>query len=325
MILGLIEHDQGALSERTLETLTLARTLAKDLDTPLEAVLVGEEINGLADELSAYGVSRVHLIQHEGLKDYAPDAWAQSIVQLIEVQSPTAIFAPSSERGNEVLARVAAKMDMPMVSNCIEIQIGEPYKITRSRWGGSLLEEANYTAEIKLFTTAPFLIAPEEAPIAGELELNEVTPTLDDRDFRVRVTGRVPAEEGVSITDAPVVVGGGRGVGSAEGFDVLEELAELLDGVVGCSRVATDSGWRSHSVQVGQTGSRISPDLYIACGISGATQHWVGCMGSQKILTINTDPEAAMVTKADYAIIGDLHKVLPALSEELRKIGSDSK
>ena len=321
MILGLIEHDQGALSERTLETLTIARTLAKDLDTPLEAILIGEEVKDLADELSAYGVSRVHLVQHEGLKDYAPDAWAQSIVQLAEAQSPRAVFAPSSERGNEVLARVAARMDLPMVSNCIEIQpAGEAYKITRSRWGGSLLEEANYTGKIKLFTAAPFMVSLEEAPIEGELEQNVVTPTLDDKDFRVRVTGRAQAEEGVSITDSAVVVGGGRGVGSAEGFDVLEELAELLDGVVGCSRVATDSGWRSHSVQVGQTGSRISPDLYIACGISGATQHWVGCMGSQKILTINTDPEAAMVTKADYAIIGDLHEVLPALSEELRKI-----
>ncbi|MBT3712281.1 MAG: electron transfer flavoprotein subunit alpha/FixB family protein [Anaerolineae bacterium] len=320
MILTLIEHAQGALSERTLEMLTLARTLAKNSDTMLEAILIGEAGDDLAGQLAAYGVSRAHLIQHESLSDYAPDAWAQSMVQVAEAESPIAVFAPSSERGNEVLARVAAKMSLPMVSNCVEIEPGDPCKITRTRWGGSLLEEATYTAKMKLFTVAPFMVTPEEAPISGELELNTVTPTLDDKDLRVRVVEKVPAAEGVSITDASVVVGGGRGVGSPEGFGALEELAELLDGVVGCSRVATDSGWRSHSVQVGQTGARISPDLYIACGISGATQHWVGCMGSEKILTINTDPEAAMVIKADYAIIGDLHEVLPALSAELRKL-----
>ncbi|HKJ38414.1 MAG TPA: electron transfer flavoprotein subunit alpha/FixB family protein [Anaerolineales bacterium] len=321
MILGLIEHTQGALSDRTLETLTLARILAKDMDTPLEAVSIGEEVSDVVDELLAYGVSRVHLVQHEGLKDYAPDAWAESIVQLVEAESPAAVFAPGSERGNEILARVAARMDLPMVSNCMEIEPGEPFKITRTRWGGSLLEEATYKGKIKFFTVAPFSVTPKEVPVEGELAQNPVTPTLNDKDFLVRVTKLVQADGGgMSIADAPVVVSGGRGVGSVEGFAVLDELAELLGGVVGCSRVATDNGWRSHAFQVGQTGSRISPDLYIACGISGATQHWVGCVGSKKILTINTDPEAAMVTKADYAIIGDLHEVVPALSEELRKM-----
>ena len=321
MILGLIEQAQGALSERTLETLTQAHMLAKDLDIPLEAVSIGEDVAAVADELLAYGVSRVHLIQHEGFKVYAPDAWAASIVQLIEAESPAAVFAPSSERGNEVLARVAARLDVAMVSNCVEIEPNEPYKITRTRWGGSLLEEATYTGKLKLFTTAPFMFTPKEAPVEGELALSPFTPTLSEKDFLVRVTKLAqPDREGMSITDAPVVVSGGRGVGSAEGFAILEELAELLGGVVGGSRVATDSGWRSHAFQVGQTGYRISPDLYIACGISGATQHWVGCVGSQKILAINTDPEAAMVTKADYAIIGDLHKVVPALSEAIKKL-----
>lgn len=321
MILGLIEQAGGALSERTLEALTLARTLAKNLGTSLEAVSIGEDAAGVTGELLAYGVSRVHLVQHEGFKDYAPDAWAASIVQLIEVESPTAVFAPSSERGYEVLARVAARMDAPMISNCMEIEHCEPYKITRTRWGGSLLEEATYAAKTKLFTAAPFMVTPEEAPFEGELAQNSVTPTLSDKDLLVRVARVVQLErEGMSITDAPVVVGGGRGVGSAEGFAVLEELAELLGGVVGGSRVATDSGWRSHDFQVGQTGYRISPDIYIACGISGATQHWVGCMGSKKIMAINTDREAAMVTKADYAIIGDLHEVVPALSAEIRKL-----
>lgn len=321
MILGLIEKAEGELSERTLETLTLARTLAKDAGLPLEAVSIGEDVADVADELKAYGVSRVHLVQHEGFSAYAPDAWAASIVQLVESEGPVAVFAPSSERGYEVLARVAARMDMPMVTNCVTIEPGDPCKITRTRWGGSLLEEATYTAKTKLFTAAPFMVTPEEAAFEGELAQNTVTPELSDKDLLVRVARIVQSErEGMSITDAPVVVSGGRGVGSAEGFAVLEELADLLGGVVGGSRVATDSGWRSHAFQVGQTGYRISPDLYIACGISGATQHWVGCVGSQKILSINTDPEAAMVTKADYAIIGDLHEVVPALIAELKKL-----
>jgi electron transfer flavoprotein alpha subunit len=321
MILGLIDHDRGTLNRISLEMLTLGRDLANRLSLPLEAVLIGENARALADDLPAYGVSKVHLVRHERLDDYAPEAWAQSLIHLIETEQPQAILAPGTERGNEVMAHVGAKTDLPLAANCTDVQPGDVYQVTRTRWGGSLLEEAHLHGSPRLLTIAPYVIPAEEAPAAGELSLNTVTPPLQDKDFRVRITARVEAaKDKVSLTDARIVVGGGRGVGSTAGFESLEELAALLNGAVGCSRAVTNEGWRPHADQVGQTGARIAPDIYIACGISGAIQHMVGCKGSKNILVINTDPEAPIIAKADYAVIGDLHQVVPAISEELRKL-----
>jgi electron transfer flavoprotein alpha subunit len=230
-------------------------------------------------------------------------------------------MAAGSDRGNEVMAHVAARANLPMAANCTEVQPGDPYLVTRVRWGGSLLEEARLIGTVKLLTVAPHAVAAEEALATGELAITAFTPALAEKDFRVRVTGRVEAAAGkVSLAEAKVVVGGGRGVGSAEGFKALEELAELLGGAVGCSRAVTSLGWRPHAEQVGQTGTRIAPEIYIACGVSGAIQHMVGARGAKRILAINTDPEAPIVAQADYAVIGDLREVVPALSAEIRKV-----
>jgi electron transfer flavoprotein alpha subunit len=328
MILGLIEHDRGVLNEISLEMLTIASDLARKLGDTVEAVLIGDEARSLADGLSVVGVSRTHLIRHERLRDYAPDAWAHALLQIIEDLSAHTLLAASTDRGNEVTARVAARAGLPMVANCIEVSPvtisgSSPvidYEVTRLRWGGSLLEDATLEGELKILTVAPHIIAKvgniaESVPV-----INEFTPMLEDDDFRVCIDDRVPPHEGVTLTNAPVVIGGGRGVGSTEGFAVLEELAEVICGAVGCSRAVTNNGWRPHSDQVGQTGVRITPDLYVACGISGAIQHWVGCMGSKKVLAINTDPEAPIISKADYAVIGDLHEVVPTLTAEIRRI-----
>ncbi len=313
-VLGLIEHDRGVLTESSLRMLTLARQLGT-----VEAVLIGEETDGIAQGLGEYGVAKVHLIHHDILTDYSPEAWGEALVQLVAKTTPDAVAALGSERGNEVMAHVAARTDLPMVANCTEVTPGETWEVTRVRWGGSLLEQATLDAVTKLLTVSPFAF--EAEPSGGDVPTTEIfTPTLDDSLARTRVVDRVTLAAGVTLATAPVVVSGGRGVGSAEGFSILEELAELLGGVVGCSRVATNNGWRNHSDQVGQTGTRVAPDLYIACGISGAIQHWVGMMASKKILAINTDAEAPMVTKADYAVIGDVHEVLPALVEEVKKL-----
>ena len=319
MVLGLIEHDRGRLNQVSLEMLTLARDLANELETSLEAILIGEEARAQAERLPAYGVSKVHLVRHDRLDDYAPEAWAQSVVQFIQALDPQVVMAAGSDRGNEVMAHVAARTSLPMAANCTEVRPGAPYLVTRLRWGGSLLEEAYLKGEPKLLTVAPHVVAAEESPAKGALALEAFTPSLEDKDFRVRVTGREESvAEGVSLTDARVVVGGGRGVGGPEGFGILEELADLLAGAVGGSRVATNLGWRPHADQVGQTGARIAPDLYIACGISGAIQHMVGCKGSKQILAINTDREAPIVSRADFAVIGNLHEVVPALTAEIR-------
>jgi electron transfer flavoprotein alpha subunit len=248
---------------------------------------------------------------------YAPAAWAQTLVELARQRSAAAVIGPGSDRGNEVLAHVAAKLDQPMAANCVSVTPGDPASVLRVRWGGSLLEEARLHGSPLLLTSAPHALAAE--PI-GAVETVPVTDAVSALDQVVKVVQRVPAASaGVSLTDAEVVVSGGRGVGSAEGFSVIEELAELLGGAVGCSRAVTSAGWRPHTDQVGQTGSKISPEIYIACGISGATQHMAGCKGAKRLLAINPDGEASIFAGADYAVIGDLHEVVPAISAEIRK------
>jgi electron transfer flavoprotein alpha subunit len=239
---------------------------------------------------------------------YAPSAWATA---LIEAAGADDIVGPGSERGNEILAHVAAQLDLPMAANVTEVRGDE---VTRQRWGGTLLEEARLHAPRKLLTAAPFAFEASTSP--------QVETLSPDVSGAVQVTEHVAPDTGgkVSLADAKVVVSGGRGVGSSEGFAILEELAALLDGAVGCSRVVTSAGWRPHTDQVGQTGTKVSPDLYIACGISGATQHIAGCKGAKKLLAINDDPEATIFNHADYAVVGNLHEIVPAITAELRKV-----
>jgi len=324
VILGVVEHANGKLNDASLETLTLARALASQISAPLEGVVIGAEARSLAESLKEYGVTRVYLIGDERLKEenYAPEAWAKGLLQLIEAKAPKVVLAGGTDRGNELLAHVGARLGRVVATNSVEVrpQDGEVLEVTRLRWGGSLLEEAKLKGEPKLLTVAPHAVAAEAAP-TQEFTLEEFSPTLEDKDFRVRVVERIAAEvKGVPLAEAKLVVGGGRGVGSAEGFKVLEELAQLLGGAVGGSRVATNNGWRPHSDQIGQTGTQIAPDLYIACGISGAIQHMVGCKGAKRILAINKDPEAPIFSRADYGIIGDLHEVVPALIEEIKRV-----
>ena len=253
---------------------------------------------------------------------YAPAAWAQTLVDLAGARSASAIVGPGTDRGNEVLAYVAAKLDQPMAANCTAISPGDPLTVVRTRWGGSLLEEAELHGSPLLLTAAPHAVAAE--PL-GEVEMVDVAGSASDADRMVRVVANVPTvSAGVSLADADVVVSGGRGVGSAEGFSVIEELAALLGGAVGCSRAVTSAGWRPHTDQVGQTGTKISPEIYIACGISGATQHMAGCKGAKRLLAINPDAEASIFASADYAVIGDLHEIVPAISAEVRKVKGTS-
>jgi electron transfer flavoprotein alpha subunit len=245
---------------------------------------------------------------------YAPAAWARALVDTIGELAPDAVLAPGSDRGNEVMAHVAAQLDQPLAANCVSLTPGTPTTVTRVRWGGSLLEEALLHGAPLLLTVAPHAVAAEAAAI----EIGRIEPAATDE--AVTVSERLsPETSGVSLGDAAVVVSGGRGVGSAEGFAVIEELAELLGGAVGCSRAVTMAGWRPHTDQVGQTGTKISPEIYIACGISGATQHMAGCKGAKKLLAVNPDGEASIFASADYGVVGDLHAVVPAISEEIRK------
>ena len=267
-----------------------------DDELSLQAVTLAESLGG-----------DVRTVQVEG--PYAPSTWAAA---LIDAAGEDDIVGPGSDRGNEVLAHVAARLDLPLAANVTEVRGDE---VTRQRWGGTLLEEARIHADRRLLTAAPFAFAASNTVLQAQV----LSPSLDGA---VTVVEHVAPDTGgkVSLADAKVVVSGGRGVGSAEGFAIIEELAALLDGAVGCSRVVTSAGWRPHTDQVGQTGTKVSPDLYIACGISGATQHIAGCKGAKKLLAINNDPEATIFTHADYAVIGNLHEIVPAISAELRKV-----
>jgi electron transfer flavoprotein alpha subunit len=255
-------------------------------------------------------------VQAMGIDDpngYSPDGWATAIANATTERGPSVVVGPGTERGNEVLAHVAAILDLPFAANCTNATPGDPLTLTRVRWGGSLLEEARLHGSPALLTVAPHAVAADDQ--AADIELIPAAA-----ETRVRVSERVETvTAGVSLADADVVVSGGRGVGSAEGFAVIEELAALLGAAVGCSRAVTSAGWRPHTDQVGQTGTKISPSLYIACGISGATQHMAGCKGAKKLMAINPDNEASIFASADYAVFGDLHEVVPAISAEIRR------
>jgi len=322
MILGVVEHTGGAPAETSLEMLTLARELAADTGTPLVAVVFGAEGESVADDLGAYGVEEVHHVTDERLDTYAPEAWAASISGLVDDLDPEAVVSPGTDRGHEVLAQLAAERDLPMAANCIDVDAaaGEEYDLTRHRWGGSLLEHASLDATTKLLTAAEHEFDIVEADEATDPAVHGFEPSLEESHFRVTVDRIEESDtEGVPLGQARVVVGGGRGVGGPEDYDQLEELADLLGGTVGASRAAVNEGWRPHDDQVGLTGAKISPDIYIACGISGAVQHMVGCKGAEHLLAVNTDPEAAIVGKADWAVVADLHEVVPAVTEELRQ------
>jgi electron transfer flavoprotein alpha subunit len=327
MILVLVEHESGAIDRLSAEALTLGRSLADATTEPLQAVAWGptSDAVGASGEVASSGVSTLHAIDDPRLSDHAPEAVGKAIAQLVERDRPTIVIAPASDRSTEIMAHVGARTGLALTANCTEVRPGEPWQVTRQRWGGSLLEEARLDGPIRLVTVAAHAfepVAPDAASAGAGVSVVPVEATLDDRDFRVRITGHVPAEPGkISLADARVVVGGGRGVGSADGFAQLDELAGLLGGTVGVSRVVTSAGWRPHAQQVGQTGTRIAPDLYIACGISGAIQHLVGCRSAKAILAINTDRDAPMVTRATYAVIGDLHAILPAIIAEIRAAG----
>ena len=321
MILAVVEHVDGAPTALSLEVLTMGLRLAQQTNAPLEAVLIGPAGASAAGILSSYGVSTLHVAEDARLAEYAPEAWAQGVVELVEESAPAIVIGTASDRGSEVMAHAAARLQLALAANCTEITPGDPLLVTRQRWGGSLLEEARLTGEVKLVTLAPHALTAEASASRTDVTTRTWKPVLKEKDFRVRLRPEVQADTGkISLAQARVVVGGGRGVGSAEGFAALEELAGYLGGTVGCSRAVTSLGWRPHADQVGQTGTRIAPDLYIACGISGAIQHMVGCRAAKHILAINTDANAPIVAQADYAVIGDVQKVLSAVNAEVRKL-----
>jgi electron transfer flavoprotein alpha subunit len=317
---------------------------------------VGADVTGLADAevagaagLAGRGVAEVVVVSAGD--GYAPAAWARGLAELTVSCAAAAVVAAATDRGGEVLAHLGAITGQPVAANCVRAEWVAPgdCQLTRQRWAGSLLEDATLDATLALLTVAPdtqpadlptedagsvglavsaAAAVPTDGESAGpgtapapappEVPVRSFRPDLDPADLWVQAVESAERPGGVSLATARVVVGGGRGVGGPEGFAVLEELAALLGGTLGVSRVVTSQGWRPHRQQVGQTGTRISPELYLACGISGAIQHMAGCLGARHIVAVNTDPDAPIIAHADYAVIGDLAAVIPALVAALR-------
>lgn len=316
MILVLVDQDRGELDQLSLRALTAARKLGQDV----EAVVIGKEGSALAGIVGEYGAKVLHVASHANITDYTPMASGRALKDLVEKLKPDAVLAAGSPRGNEQLAHLAAFLDLPMAAECSEITLGSPHHVLRARWAGNLIESANVHADILIATVLAFSTEPESAN-GSAATVVDFEPALEPQDYAVKVLSRDAGESkgGVTLNDAKVIVSGGRGVGGPDGFGQIEELATLLGGTVGCSRVVTSSGWRPHAEQVGQTGTKVAPDLYIAAGISGAMQHIAGMKNSKTIVVINTDPEAPILSYADYAIIGDLHQVIPALTSAIRQ------
>ena len=320
-VLALIELD-GATGEpidASLRAVGLARSLG-----PVSAVVFGDKAP------SGVAATDVFLVEPSSVDGYAPVAWARVLAGLMADTGASAVLAAGTDRGNEVMAHLGAITGLPMAANCLSVTPAgdDVHRLVRQRWAGLLLEDAVLEAPVALLTVALDAIAenvPAGTPGAiadtssAGLTVHVHKPDLADGDLAVRAAESAVGAGGISLASARVVIGGGRGVGGPDGFAPLEELADLLGGVVGVSRVVTSEGWRPHRQQVGQTGTKITPELYLACGISGAIQHIAGCAGAKHIIAINTDPGAPILAHADYAVIGDLHQVIPALVAALRE------
>jgi len=311
-VLVLAELDADDVSDASLRAVSLAR----ELGGPVGVAIFGAAgAAGAALVLADYGVSDIYEISVDG---YAPQAWGRELAALASQVGASAIVAAGTDHGNEVLAHAGAITGLPMAANVVAVSPGEPLSLTRQRWAGLLLEDAVLEAPVALLTVATDVVPATSAEVRSEPVTHSVEPEVSAADVLVRAEESATGAGGASLATARVVVGGGRGVGGADGFAPLEELAALLGGVVGVSRVVTSEGWRPHTMQVGQTGTKITPELYLACGISGAIQHIAGCSAAKHIIAINTDPGAPILSRADYAVIGDLHKVIPALVEAVK-------
>ncbi len=315
MTLVYVEYQDGALTEASQSALSVASMFGG----PIHAMALG---SADAEVLKPYGVEKVLHVADDRLNTYAPGAAGKAVHQVISSQSAETVVAASTASANEILSRAAALGDWGFASACTELSVdGDVVNLTRAIWGGSLFQEAQLTGSPKLITVDPNAFAPQQATAPGAAEVEAVSVALDDADFVDQLKAVEKGEQqGIPLASAKVVIGGGRGMGSEEAFSILEELAGLLNGAVGGSRVATNNGWRSHSDQIGQTGTQIGPDVYIACGISGAIQHMVGCKNSKNIIAINKDAEAPIFQRASHGVLGDLHEILPALIEEVKKV-----
>jgi electron transfer flavoprotein alpha subunit len=311
-VLVLIDHVDGAPKKVSYELLTLARTLG----TP-SAVVLGKGASAAAEKLAAYGAEKVYVCEADELDAFLVGPKAAVLAQLITDTAPAAVLVPSNAEGKEVAARAAIKTGGGIVTDAVgvsaELVAEQPI------FGGSVAVQSRVATGVPIISVRPNSTAPTEQAGAGTVQ--QVSATFSASDTMAKVVDRVVEQKGgrPALGDAAVVVSGGRGVGAAENFSIVEKLADALGAAVGASRAATDAGWYPHQNQVGQTGQTVSPQLYVAVGISGAIQHRAGMQTSKTIVAINKDPEAPIFELADFGLVGDLFTVVPQLTDEVAR------
>jgi electron transfer flavoprotein alpha subunit len=314
-ILVLAAHDGESVKKVTLELLTLARRFGDPA-----AVWLGPGADAGRERLAEYGAAKVYTADGDGMTDYVAAPAAEVLAALVAQASPAAVLVPATAEGKEVAGRLAVKIGSGVLTDAVDLTPGDGGPVAeQSIFGGAIIVKSKVTKGIPIVAVRPNAIAPEASPGAAALE--PVSVTLSDAATGAHITERVAQErsERPELTEASIVVSGGRGVGSADNFALIERLADSLGAAVGASRAATDAGWYPHQFQVGQTGKTVSPQLYLAVGISGAIQHRAGMQTSKTIMVINKDPEAPIFELADFGVVGDLFKVVPQLTEEIAR------
>ena len=313
--LVLAEAREGALRNVSFEAIAAAKQLTDDVT----AVVIGDHVQSLAQELGEYGASRVLVVEDDRLKHYTPDGYGQVLRQLIEQENPEMIVLGHTALGKDIAPKLAARLDAGLISDVVSIEgTGRDAEFVRPIYSGKAFEKVKFKDSVMFFTIRPNNI--DALPRQAGASVSVETPAVELKDLAMIVKEVVRKATGkVDLSEAKVIVAGGRGVKSEDGFKPLEELAELLGGAVGASRGACDADYCDYALQIGQTGKVVTPDLYIACGISGAIQHLAGMSNAKVIVAINKDPEANIFTVADYGIVGDLFDVVPMLTEEFRK------
>lgn len=311
-ILVLVDHVDGEVKKVTLELLTLANRLGE-----AAAVWVGPGYENAKDKLGEYGAGKVYVAADEELTSYVVAPKAALLAQLVTEKSPAAVLVPATGEGKEVAGRLAVKTGSGVLTDVVDVADG--FVAEHSIFGGGIIAHARVKTGTPIIAVRPNSVAPEPSPATPAEE--QVSVALSDADKGAKIVEKVVQEKGErpDLTEAAIVVSGGRGVGGAENFKIIESLADSLGGAVGASRAATDAGWYPHSFQVGQTGKTVSPQLYIAVGISGAIQHRAGMQTSKTIVAINKDPEAPIFELVDFGVVGDLFQVAPQLTEEINK------
>ncbi|WP_053367329.1 electron transfer flavoprotein subunit alpha/FixB family protein [Bacillus sp. FJAT-27245] len=317
-VLVLGEVRDGSLRNVSFEAIAAAKTVAEGGE--VVGVLIGDSVSALGNELYQYGADKVIVVEDEKLKNYTPDGFSQALTAVLESEKPEGLIFGHTAMGKDLAPKIAAKLGSGLISDATAVEAaGGNLVFTRPIYSGKAFEKKIITDGLIFATIRPNNIAPLEKNDAANGTVAAVTVEIKDLRTIVKEVVR-KASEGVDLSEAKVVIAGGRGVKSADGFEPLKELANVLGGAVGASRGACDADYCDYSLQIGQTGKVVTPDLYIACGISGAIQHLAGMSNSKVIVAINKDPEANIFKIADYGIVGDLFEVVPLLTEEFKKL-----